>query len=530
MRVLLVYPLFPKTFWSYEKILQLINRKVLLPPLGLVTVAAILPQEWEFQLVDRNIRAVSESEWEWADVCIFSAMIVQKEDLLDQIREAKRRGKRVAVGGPYPTSVPGEASLAGADYLILDEGEITLPMFVEAIRRGDSSGIFRTNDKPDLTTTPIPRFDLLEFDAYDSMSVQFSRGCPFQCEFCDIIVLYGRKPRTKTPAQLLAELDYLYELGWRRGVFMVDDNFIGNKRNVKLLLLELKVWQAEHQYPFRFNTEASVDLGQDQELMDLMVECYFDAVFLGIETPDEESLQLTKKFQNIRKSLLDSVEAITRAGLRPMAGFIIGFDGEKSGSGDRIVRFTEQAAIPTTTFAMLQALPHTALWHRLEKEGRLQGLDGNINQTTLMNFTPTRPLEDIAREYIEAFWELYDAERFLDRTYRCFLMLGAPKCKPSFKMPNWVDLRALLIVVWRQGVKRQTRWKFWHHLLGIIKRNPGVVEHYITVCAHNEHFLEYRQIVRDQIESQLAEFLAKEAELQTQAQEVGGKMTAIARS
>ncbi|MBD1877744.1 B12-binding domain-containing radical SAM protein [Coleofasciculus sp. FACHB-T130] len=515
MKVLLVYPLFPKTFWSYEKILELVNRKVLLPPLGLVTVAAILPQEWEFKLVDRNIRTVTEQEWEWADVVILSAMIVQKEDLLDQIKEAKRRGKLVACGGPYPTSVPEEAQKAGVDYLILDEGEITLPMFVEAVQRGEKQGIFRSNgEKPDVTTTPVPRFDLLEFDAYDSMSVQFSRGCPFQCEFCDIIVLYGRKPRTKTPEQLLAELEYLYQLGWRRSVFMVDDNFIGNKRNVKLFLKELKTWQAEHQYPFRFNTEASIDLAQDQELMDLMVECYFDAVFLGIETPDEESLSLTKKFQNTRSSLGEAVEEITRTGLRPMAGFIIGFDGEKAGAGDRIVRFAEQTAIPTTTFAMLQALPNTALWHRLDKEGRLRGKDGNINQTTLMNFVPTRPLQDIAREYVEAFWTLYDAEKFLDRTYRCFLMLGAPKCKAPAKLPNLVDLRALLIVMWRQGVKRTTRWKFWHHLLSILKRNPGVFEHYIAVCAHNEHFLEYRQIVRDEIDAQLAEFQAEEAKLQ----------------
>ncbi|MBD1899481.1 B12-binding domain-containing radical SAM protein [Trichocoleus sp. DQ-A3] len=515
MKVLLVYPLFPKTFWSYEKILELVNRKVLLPPLGLVTVAAILPQEWEFKLVDRNIRTVTEQEWEWADVVILSAMIVQKEDLLDQIKEAKRRGKLVACGGPYPTSVPEEAQKAGVDYLILDEGEITLPMFVEAVQRGEKQGIFRSNgEKPDVTTTPVPRFDLLEFDAYDSMSVQFSRGCPFQCEFCDIIVLYGRKPRTKAPEQLLAELEYLYQLGWRRSVFMVDDNFIGNKRNVKLFLKELKTWQAEHQYPFRFNTEASIDLAQDQELMDLMVECYFDAVFLGIETPDEESLSLTKKFQNTRSSLGEAVEAITRTGLRPMAGFIIGFDGEKAGAGDRIVRFAEQNAIPTTTFAMLQALPNTALWHRLDKEGRLRGKDGNINQTTLMNFVPTRPLQEIAREYVEAFWTLYDAEKFLDRTYRCFLMLGAPKCKAPAKLPNLVDLRALLIVMWRQGVKRTTRWKFWHHLLSILKRNPGVFEHYIAVCAHNEHFLEYRQIVRDEIDAQLAEFQAEEAKLQ----------------
>ncbi|HEY9800712.1 MAG TPA: DUF4070 domain-containing protein [Leptolyngbyaceae cyanobacterium] len=512
MRILLVYPIFPKTFWSYEKILALVDRKVLLPPLGLVTVAAILPQEWEFKLVDRNIRPVTEEEWAWADIVIFSAMIVQKQDLLEQIQEAKRRGKLVAVGGPYPTSTPSDVQNVGTDFLILDEGEITLPMFVEAVQRGETSGIFRTSEKPDVTTTPVPRFDLLELDAYDMMSVQFSRGCPFQCEFCDIIVLYGRKPRTKTPAQLLAELDYLYELGWRRGVFMVDDNFIGNKRNVKLLLKELKVWMVEHQYPFKFDTEASVDLAQDQELLDLMVESGFSAVFLGIETPDEDSLQLTKKFQNTRNSLIDAVQTIIKAGLRPMAGFIIGFDGEKAGAGDRIVRFAEQAGIPST-FAMLQALPNTALWHRLKKEGRLrENQESNINQTTLMNFIATRPLEDIAREYVEAFCSLYDPVKYLDRTYRCFLMLGAPRYKTPFKMPEWVVIKALLIVIWRQGIKRETRWKFWHHLFSILKHNPGVVEHYIAVCAHNEHFLEYRQIVRDEIEKQLAEYLAQGAE------------------
>ena len=436
-------------------------------------------------------------------------MIVQKVDLLSQIAEAKQRGKLVAVGGPYATSVPHE--IEGADFLILDEGEITLPEFVKAIERGETKGIFRTDEKPSVTETPIPRYDLLELDAYDSMSVQFSRGCPFQCEFCDIIVLYGRKPRTKTPQQLLKELDYLYDLGWRRGIFMVDDNFIGNKRNVKLLLKELKEWQKEHKYPFRFNTEASVDLAQDEELMELMVECYFDAVFLGIETPDEESLKLTKKFQNTRNSLTDTIDTLIRAGIRPMAGFIIGFDGEKKGSGDRIIQFVEQAAIPTAMFGMLQALPNTALWARLEKEGRLRH-DGkqDINQSTLMNFIPTRPIDEIAQEYIKAFWELYDPHTFLDRTYRCFLKLGAPKAKPAFKFPALVDLKALAIVIWRQGIKRDTRWKFWHHLFSIIKNNSPVWEHYLTVCAHNEHFLQYRQIVRTEIELQLQEFKQRE--------------------
>ena len=509
MRVLLIYPLFPKSFWSYEKILELVDRKVLLPPLGLVTVAAILPQEWEFKLVDRNVRSITEEEWQWADLVILSAMIVQRDDLLEQIRESKRRGKLVACGGPYPTAIPDEPLEAGIDFMILDEGEITLPMFIEAIQRGDTKGVFRSDGvKPDVTSTPVPRFDLLQFEAYDSMSIQFSRGCPFQCEFCDIIVLYGRKPRTKNPAQLLAELDYLYELGWDRSIFMVDDNFIGNKRNVKLLLQELKVWQEERQYPFRIHTEASVDLAQDAELMQLMVECNFNAVFLGIETPDEESLHLTKKFQNNRNSLHDAVDTITRAGLRVMAGFIIGFDGEKAGAGDRIVRFVEQTAIPTALFAMLQALPDTALWHRLNKEGRLIKKDANIHQGTLMNFVPTRPLEEIAHEYVEAFWQLYDPETYLDRTYRHFLKLGAPVTKEKFKLPGLIELRALLTVCYRQGIKRKTRWKFWHHLFSIMRRNPKQWTVYLTVCAHNEHFLDYREIVRANIEEQLAEYLA----------------------
>jgi radical SAM superfamily enzyme YgiQ (UPF0313 family) len=513
MNVLLVYPLFPKTFWSYEKILELVNRKVLLPPLGLITVAAILPQEWNFKLVDRNVRSITEVEWQWADMVIMSAMIVQKDDLLSLIKEAKRRGKKVACGGPYPTSMPEDPQAAGVDYLILDEGEITLPMFVEAIAKGEPSGIFRTIEKPDVTSTPVPRFDLLEFDAYDSMSVQFSRGCPFQCEFCDIIVLYGRKPRTKAPTQLLAELEYLYKLGWRRSVFMVDDNFIGNKRNVRLLLQELKIWQQNHQYPFSFVTEASIDLATDQELMDLMMECRFDAVFVGIETPDEESLKLTQKFQNTRSSLFEAVEAITKSGLRVMAGFIIGFDGEKSGAGDRIVQFIEQTAIPTALFSMLQALPDTGLWHRLTKEGRLRSGNGNINQTSLINFVPTRPVEEIAREYVEAFCALYEPNAYLDRVYRYYLKIGAPRVKPPDQPPSLTDLQGLAIVVWRQGFKRNTRWKFWHHLFSILKRNPMVWEQYLTVCAHNEHFMEYRDIVRREIEVQLTAYWAEEERL-----------------
>lgn len=531
MRVLLLYPLFPKSFWSFDKALELVGRKVSLPPLSLTTVAAILPQTWEFRLVDRNVKFESEADWYWAELVVISGMIVQKPDMLYLISEAKRRGKRVAVGGPYVSSVPEAAEAAGADFLVLDEGEITLPMLVEALERGETSGVFRADgEKPDVTTTPVPRFDLLNLKAYNDMSVQFSRGCPFQCEFCDIIVLYGRKPRTKTPAQLIAELQALYDLGWRRSIFVVDDNFIGNKRNVKLLLRELAPWMAEHGYPFRLSTEASVDLAQDQELLDLMTAANFSAVFLGIETPDTDSLSMTQKFQNTRNSLVEAVQTINRAGLRVMAGFIIGFDGEKPGAGDRIIEFVEATAIPQALFSMLQALPTTALWYRLEKEGRLLAADeeANIHQTTLINFIPTRPIEEIAREYVRCFWELYEPDRYLGRVYRHFLQMKPSRNKKKFRMPELADIRALFIICWRQGIKRNTRFQFWRQLFSIIRHNPGVFETYLVNCAHIEHFIEYREIVRDQIEAQLDRYLSAELKEKSESKVIEPQQPAVA--
>lgn len=524
MRTLLVYPRFPQSFWSFDKTLELVNLKAQLPPLGIITVAGILPQTWEMKLVDCNLRPVTEDEWDWAELVILSAMIVQKADFAAQIQAAKQRGKLVAVGGPYPTSLPHEATAAGADFLILDEGEITLPMFVEAIERGEQAGVFRANgEKPDVTITPVPRFDLLDLTAYAEMSVQFSRGCPFQCEFCDIIVLYGRKPRTKTPQQLLTELQYLYDLGWRRSIFIVDDNFIGNKRNVKLLLKELKPWLEAHNYPFSFSTEASVDLAQDPELMQMMVDCNFGTVFLGIETPDTDSLTLTKKFQNNRDPLSQSVLTIARAGLRIMAGFIIGFDGERQGAGQRIVQFVEQTTIPTAMVGMLQALPDTALWHRLDKEQRLLSNTSDGDQLQLMNFVPTRPLSEIVDEYIHAFWTLYDPLVLLNRIYRHFLILGDAQKRhykhrtQSAGSPdiNWVTIRALLIVLWRQGFYRKTRLRFWLNLIHLAVKYPAVVTNYLSVCGMGEHFIEYRHTVRRQLETQLHDYLKRQTELES---------------
>ena len=529
MRTLFVYPEFPKTFWSYEKILELVNRKVLLPPLGLVTVAALLPQQWQMKLVDRNVREVTEEEWTWAELVVISGMIVQKSDMAVQIAKAKERGLPVAVGGPFASSTPDAPELNLADFKVLDEGEITLPMFIEAIERGDTNGRFSSNgEKPDVTSTPVPRFDLLELDAYDSMSVQFSRGCPFQCEFCDIIVLYGRKPRTKNPEQLIAELQALYDLGWRRSIFLVDDNFIGNKRNAKLLLPAMREWLSERGYPFSFATEASVDLAADEELLQLMAECRFESVFLGIETPDEASLSVAGKHQNTRSSLVEAVDRITSYGIRVMAGFIIGFDGEQAGAGDRIVRFVSLTGIPAAMMGMLQALPNTGLWHRLEKEGRLiqEKADAKgVNQTNLLNFVPTRPIREIANEYVQAFCQLYDPNAYIDRVTHYYLKMGKPRWHAFYKaeksdqssLPSLTDIRALSIVVWRQGFKRNTRFRFWKSLAIIAMRNPKLLEQFLVVLAHNEHFQEYRGVVTKEIQDQMASLPLEPAVSATEA-------------
>ncbi|MCV6638681.1 B12-binding domain-containing radical SAM protein [Candidatus Albibeggiatoa sp. nov. NOAA] len=504
MRVLLILPRFPKSFWTYDKTMQLIGKKSGLPPLGLITVAALLPQDWEFKLVDRNIREITEAEWEWADMAMLSAMVVQKKDFLAQAKAAKQRGKKVAVGGPYATSFyPDIMHNTDIDYWVLDEGEMTIPTFLAALERDESKGVFRSTEKPDVTQTPIPRYDLLELDAYADMSIQFSRGCPFLCEFCDIITLYGRKPRTKTPEQMLRELDCLYELGWRGNVFMVDDNFIGNKRNVKQFLEVLKGWMEAKKYPFVFYTEASVDLARHPDLMSAMVECNFDFVFIGLETPDEASLAQIKKSQNLKEPLSESITTIKNAGIQVMAGFIIGFDGEQAGAGKRIVQFIEDTAIPIAMFTLLQALPNTALWDRLHKEQRLMP-GGDINQTSLINFVPTRPSTEIADEYVEAFWQLYEPKQYLQRTYRHFMQMGNLKHRHLESMPfGWGEFKLLLRVLWLHGVVHQTRWDFWRYLYKIARFNGNLIPDYFVLCAAMEHFVDFRQMVREQITTQL---------------------------
>jgi len=515
MRVLLLYPRFPKTFWSLHGALELMGRRVLLPPLGLITVAALLPSHWELRLVDANVRDVDDDDWSWADLVIASAMLVQRHHLAELIAEAKRWGLPVAVGGPFASSTPEAPELAAVDFLVLDEGEITIPLFLDALARGEQKGRFTASgERPAMDDTPIPRFDLLERQHYNMMPVQFSRGCPYQCEFCDIIVLYGRKPRTKSPDQLLAELDALHQLGWRGEIFLVDDNFIGNKRNVKLLLPALQRWQETHGWPFSFTTEASLDLAQDEELMIGMAACGFRRVFLGIETPDQESLKITQKLQNTRHPLEEAVDTITGHGLEVMAGFILGFDGEAAGAGERIVAFVQRTGIPLAMLGILIALPNTALWHRLQREGRLLEADDAFDQgvqTHLLNFRPQRPMQEIATEFLEAFSALYDPRAYLNRVYGyvCKLAEGRRLIDTlQRRHGRWNQsgdlLRGVLILCWRQGVLRNTRWLFWRRLGQIVADHRQVLAEYLWLLMLNEHFIDYQRGMREQVERQLA--------------------------
>ncbi len=507
MNALLLYPHFPRTFWSFDRFMEMAGVKAFIPPLGILTVAALLPAEWSLRFFDRNVEEESQEDWHWCDIVILSAMIVQREDFHHLIRKAVAMGKKVAVGGPYPTSLAEHAQHSGAHYLILDEGEITIPAFLEALERGESTGVFRALEKPDVTLSPLPRYDLLQREQYLMMAVQFSRGCPFNCEFCDIINLYGRKPRTKDNAQILAELQTLYDLGWRGSVFMVDDNFIGNQRNVKRLLRELIPWMKQHNHPFTFLTEASVNLAEDPELLKLMVQAGFYGVFLGIETPDQESLEVTRKLQNTRHPLVEACRRINEAGLLIYAGFILGFDGERPGAGRRIEEFVAATAIPQPMLGVLQALPNTALWTRLEREGRLlpdaDGLCGD--QNTLMNFVPTRPLEEIGHEYVGALWRMYEPSAYLERCLRhCLAIRPNPQSSRRVTIPLAKALRLLTLLLWTQGVRhRAIRAQFWRQLLVMARRRPQLLGLYLSLCAAGEHFWDYRQLARERIGAQL---------------------------
>jgi radical SAM superfamily enzyme YgiQ (UPF0313 family) len=390
VNVLMIWPRFGESFWSLSGMMELVPQKAVEPPLGLITIAALCPPEWTVRLIDRGFEEVKDSDFAWADLVMVSGMRLQHDDMREVLLRARAIGKRTIVGGPHASSQP-EMLTPLADHVVVGEPDEVFGTIAADLESGTAKPLYVISEKPDLTNSPVPRFDLLKLHKYLLMSVQFSRGCPFQCEFCDIITIYGRRPRTKSPEQMLRELDLLYELGWRNRVFIVDDNFVGNRRRALELVERLQEWQRLRDTPFVFSTEASIDLAQHPAMLEAMVRANFWSIFIGIETPSRESLTETRKLQNLRRDPLECVKQIQQAGLWVSAGFIVGFDADTADIFERQVEFIENAAIPFAMAGFLVALPTTPLYERMKKEGRLiEGVP--ISRVKMPNFQTILPL------------------------------------------------------------------------------------------------------------------------------------------
>src|SRR5580692_2465229 len=427
--VLMIYPRFSaETFWNFAAACELFNAKYPTTPLGLITVAALLPPQWNIRLVDRNTEALADGDLDWADMVMTGGMLPQYFDTIAIIDLCRARGKPVVVGGPGVTSVP--ALFSKANFQVLGEAEGIIDKFIEAWEAGARDGVFEAEKFTiDVTKTPVPRFDLLKVENYLYVGVQFSRGCPFTCEFCDIIELYGRVPRAKTNAQMLHELETLYRLGYRGHVDFVDDNLIGNKKAVKAFLPELAAWLEARDYPFEFTTEASLNLADDAEFLVLMKRANFVGVFVGIESPDTATLIAMRKKQNTRRSIAESIHRLYASGLFVTAGFIVGFDSETQSSADVMVELIEEAAIPVCMVGLLYALPNTQLGRRLEKEGRIfphperEDLKTADQCTMGLNFTTLRPRQEILADYAHILERIYDPAAYAGRLQRLATML-----------------------------------------------------------------------------------------------------------
>jgi len=413
MKVLLVNPAFPDTYWSFRHALPFEGKRSVFPPLGLLTVSGLIPKSYERRLVDLEIESLKTSQIDWADMVFITGMLAQKKSLHEVVERCRKRGKRIVLGGPYVTSTIED--LPYADHIFQGEAETTLPQFFEDLERGTAKRTYKAPERPPMSLAPIADFKLANMKKYSNMSVQYSRGCPFSCEFCDIIEIYGRVPRTKSNQQVIAEFDELKRLGWRGPLFIVDDNFIGNKKNVRLLLPDLIEWQRKNGYPFSLLTEASVNLADDDDLLAAMKDAGFRRVFLGIETPVEESLKEAQKSQN-RGNLLDSVRKIQSHGMEVMAGFIVGFDNDPADIFERQIEFIRESAIPLAMVGMLNALPDTQLWKRLEREGRLLGADATGNNTiATLNFIPKMDVETLVAGYQQIMRTIYKPSEYYRR-------------------------------------------------------------------------------------------------------------------
>jgi radical SAM superfamily enzyme YgiQ (UPF0313 family) len=491
MRALLVNPAFPDSYWSGRFSLAFARRRSLLPPLGLITVAAMLPKSWEVRLVDLDVEPLTDDQIRWADVVMLSGMLVQRPSLHEVLARCRKLGIRTVVGGPYATALPEE--LQAADHVVVGEGEEVVPLLAADLEAGKAQHIYREVSKPDLTEAPLPRYELLKKGAYHQMSLQYSRGCPFTCEFCDIIVMYGRKPRTKSGGQVIAELEAIKNTGFAGDVFFVDDNFIGNKPAVKAVLPQIAAWRRRVRPPLEFYTEASVNLADDFELVDLMTKAGFSAVFMGIETPSAAGLKETKKFQNLRRNLQEQVHDLLDRGLDVWAGFILGFDSDGPDSFDQMIHFIQDAAIPYAMVGILSALPNTPLFARLEKEGRLRP-EVPGDQFGLTNVVTKMPAEMMLHGYRRVLETVYHPETYFQR---CRENLARWKPAAGCLRPLGPrDFVSGLCALWGQGFTGKYRKAYWQFLDWVIRNHPDKIGRAVAQAAAGHHYITYtRNIV-----------------------------------
>jgi radical SAM superfamily enzyme YgiQ (UPF0313 family) len=483
MNILLVSPATPDTFWSFRHVLPFVKKKAAYPPLGLLTVAAMLPRSWHLKLADLSMTRLTEAEIDWADYVLISAMMVQERSAREVAARCAAKNTPVIAGGPLFTT--GHERFPDIPHIVIGEAENIMSALVQDMAAGHPQPIYRHPDKPEMSQTPVPRWDLINLNDYATMSVQFSRGCPFNCEFCDIVAMYGRIPRVKTPAQLLAELDPLIDAGWKSPIFIVDDNFIGHKRKAKELLRALIKWRARRKAATPFLTEVSLNIVDDQELLDLMAAAGFKSLFIGLETPDENSLTECAKMQNVSRDLVAAVKKIQNAGIEVMGGFIVGFDNDTASVFERQWRFIQEAGVVTAMVGLLTALPQTRLYARLKEEGRLLGESTGNNLDAVLNFVPRLDSETLINGYRELVKHLYAPKAYYRRT---LIFLSEYRPRGPRMRQSWRDLRAFVRSLWVMGVRARGRREYWKFVTKALLFHPRSFGEAMELAIIGHHF------------------------------------------
>jgi len=486
LKILLVYPGYPDTFWSFRYALKIIHKKAAYPPLGLLTIASMLPGEWEKKLIDLNVSPLGEDQIKWADYVFISGMVVQRDSAREVIARCNKLNVKVVAGGPLFTSEYDE--FTGVDHFVINEAEVTLPQFLADLASGSLKPLYSSNERPDITRTPVPMWSLINKDKYSAMNIQYSRGCPFNCEFCDIVFLNGHTPRTKTKEQLLAELDALYASGWRESILIVDDNFIGNKKKLKEEILPaLTSWGEQRGFPFTFQTEASVNLSDDEELMDMMVQAGFNKVFVGIETPNEDSLIECSKSQNTKRDLVEAVRTLHQHGLEVMGGFIVGFDNDPLTIFKNQINFIQKSGVVTAMVGLLNAPRGTRLYQRLLKENRLvKGFSGD-NTDFSLNFLPKMDHNVLITGYKNILHTIYSPKQYYERI-KTFIKEYKPINKRKIPQIRWYQVQAFFSIVWLLGIVDKGRRYFWNLIFSTLVKNPKAIALAFGYALYGLHF------------------------------------------